>query len=339
MKAIRILFICLFLLISTLSIQADEPTNVSVSIKTPESQVDNITGYFDLMLKPSETDKLTLTLSNPHDYEVLVTIDVVNGATGINGGPVYDKSSQNDESLINPLTSLISGSNTLRLKGKESKNYSATITAPENNYQGEILGAFVVSSRPIDEEEDKQESISFENLIEYAVAVRVRMTDIEVERNLNLLTVGSKTHDYLPVFYATIQNDRAFHMGNVSISGLIKDSKDNVVASVNTSGTQILPNTYFNVHFSLLEPEIKAGTYSMELEIHHRTDVWSWNESIIVEKKDSDKINEEAIFTEKKIDITKIMIGIIGVLILLILFLLLLLLKRRKNEEEDINRH
>lgn len=335
MKALKSILILFFLATSLIIANAEEPTNVSVSIDIPDSQTGNIAGYFDLLLSPSQTETLTLNIQNPHDYDVNVSIKIVNGATSINGGPVYDALTINDKSLLYPLPSLIEGSNLVTLKSKESKKVKFILTAPSNKFSGEILGAFIITSKPVeDRKSEESDGISFTNELEYAIALRLRNNTTEVSRNLNLLNTGSKNHDYKPVFYATIQNDKAFHMGNVSITGSILNRKKEEVANVKVEGTQILPNTNFGVHFSLIDDFIKPGDYTMNLSIKHRDDVWTWSESISVDNESSEQINDEAVFTEKEFNYLPYLLIMILVLLMIILLLVILLFKRRKKEQD-----
>ena len=120
-------------------------------------------------------------------------------------------------------------------------------------------------------------------------------------------------------------------MNNVTIQGSVSDLEGKQVASVNVVDGGILPNTEFMVAYELEEKKIEAGNYNIKLKISTEEDEWEWEDTVVVEEKKAEDLNEASLDVEKK-DNNILLYVVIALLIILILLVLLLVLKKRRED-------
>ncbi len=326
--------------INAISVNAQQDTvSFSVNIVVPSSQKDSSLSYFDLVVSPRFSEVLKVEITNNENESIVARVDIVNGSTGPNGTPQYQKDASVDSSMKLSVIDLTTTQVEVIIPAKSKIIHDVNLDLNDNIFEGEIVGGIVVSAEFVNDDRKNGDGslITFNNAINYLIGVRLRMSEEPLTTNLNLIGKGVAAYNYLPVFTAKIQNDQAFHMGKVEIEGNVKNESDKIVAKVNVEGAQILPNTNFDVHFATDKLKLEAGKYFIDLEIRHKDSVWNWKEEVVVENKDAEEVNEEVIIMNpeesflSKYGIHLIVSGLMGV----ILFLLFIIFKREKEDDEE----
>ncbi|MEV2923878.1 DUF916 domain-containing protein [Paenibacillus larvae] len=127
------------------SVSANEgDVDFSIQALIPENQIDKKKTYFDLKMKPEQKQDIQLQVFNSSSKKITIEMDVTFATTNQNGLIDYTISdiSKADESLRIPLPEITNISNReVVLQPGQSKIVTITITMPEEEYDGVILGA------------------------------------------------------------------------------------------------------------------------------------------------------------------------------------------------------
>ncbi len=304
-----------------------------VDAHLPENQYDKEVGYFDLMMNESQEQTLSFDITNQGDEKMTATISFNNGSTDVNAVKTYKKEIEPDDSMIVPMTDMAKLNTTVvSLMPNQTETVTIDVKAPDKTFDGVSVGGVVITAdyENTDEREDN-DNIEVKNRLSYLLAVQIRMTENKLSQNLNYKNSTAELVNVRPQFVSYIQNDQAVVMNNVTIQGSVSDLEGKQVASVNVVDGGILPNTEFMVAYELEEKKIEAGNYNIKLKISTEEDEWEWEDTVVVEEKKAEDLNEASLDVEKK-DNNILLYVVIALLIILILLVLLLVLKKRRED-------
>lgn len=114
-----------------------EGVNFSIVPQFPDTQTDKSLGYFDLLMKPGETQDLIIKLSNTTDKGVTVNTTFSNATTADSGLAVYIPTEKKDDaSLKYNISDYVQFDKQVKVPAKSNVDVKAKVKMPEEAFQG-----------------------------------------------------------------------------------------------------------------------------------------------------------------------------------------------------------
>lgn len=312
-------------------------TQYSVQAILPDNQIDDKVSYFALKVKPNQKQELSLLVHNSSNEAIDVELEPHNASTNQNGLIVYEYQKKIDDSLKVPFTQLISEAQSVHLESKESKVVDFELNMPKEYFDGIILGGFRIYQK-YDDKENKDSGVQLNNRIEYEMSVKLVETDVAVVPNINLLDAYAGLDNYVPSFFATLQNDQATVINNLSIEAKVffKDEKSPLY-ELKKDDLRMAPNSNFDFPIGTANKAMKPGKYSVKILAKADDKEWKLSKEFLVKSDEAKKINDEAVGVIEDEQTSPTLIVLSTVVVCSIIFLLayLIRIKLRKDRRRE----
>lgn len=321
-----------------------EELPVSVKAILPENQIIKNAGYYDLLMKPGEKQKLEFEVHNSGDKEVTLKLAIHSAFTGDGGAFDYTRlSKEKDESLKIPLTDIATVDGNVSVPAKGSTKVPIQLNMPDDAFEGIILGAIRVTqveAESDDKKDNKKSGISIDNKFAYVVAISLRNNDKEVEALLKLKSIGASQVAGRNTVKVQLQNPTPAMISEVTYDAKIYEKNGNDVLHQNkVSNYRVAPNTAFNFPVSWENKAFKAGTYTLKMTANSAKtkQEWVFDQDFTITAEEAKTLNENA--AELETDYSKyILYGGIALGILLVLFGVIIVIITRKNKRKRSRR-
>lgn len=309
-----------------------------VSASLPDNQLDENVSYFDLRVKPSAEQTIYVNIYNENDEEMEIAVHAANASSNSNGIIDYTKQGVTDASLKIPFENIAEPEeDVVKVPAGGRKKVGIDITMPEIKFDGIILGGLVFTEVDDEEQTSTSGSVEINNVVSYALAVKLSQNDKVQNINLNLVDVEARTVDHEPVITHYISNDApALSTGmNMKIEIMDSESRE-VIDSAENDSVSIAPNSTMPYSYRLDGNKLEAGDYVSKVTITY-TDKAEKEQIVQFEKEFS--INEEQAKEAEEYNSVgesmplwaKIMVGGIGTLILCVIILIAVILRKKKT--------
>lgn len=269
--------------VSTICVSAETQTgHFYVKADLPDNQIDKHISYFDLRMKPGQKQTLSVVIKNDSDHTVKVSIGAFTASTNANGIIDYSGKSKNDEVLVNDFSDLITiRDNRIKIPSGGSKRALFDLKMPKEEFDGAILGGFTFTEINKENETSSDTAFSINNVVSYALAVKLTENDKKIPYNLTLTDVEYKSVDYKPSFVNSIRNKNPLVMSGADMTIKITNTdKDEVVAMHTNGRVGIAPNSLMPYKITVEDDDrIVPGNYLSNISISHD------NENILLEKE------------------------------------------------------
>lgn len=173
-----------FLLVCTLCTFASaEDVNFYISTLFPENQTDPSLGVYDLMMKPEQKQRLEVIIVNQGEEPLRVTVGAYGGHTTDTGMIYYSADAPVEsanpppavfEDLVKPVVETIS------IEPLSQASCMLDVQMPKEAYDGVVHGAVVVTQVLENDGPGEAGGMRIRNRIQYALGIRLRMSDKEV---------------------------------------------------------------------------------------------------------------------------------------------------------------
>lgn len=334
---LTILSLCgmLLLLMEALSVNRVHATEgqvgYSVQAILPENQKDPKVSYFDLQVEPGQQQNLQVEIFNHENTELTVEVTPTVSSTNRNGLVVYEEQDELDESLTYPMTELVMmESNTVTVPAGESKIITAQLAAPEDSFEGIILGGLHFEKVPDEEAESSGEGVSIENRYAYVIGLQLSQSDEAVEPQLNLKAIEPSLVNYRTAVIAQIQNPQPLLMGGVHISAQVFEAEGTEPIKESTmEDVSFAPNSTMDYVINWDNQYLEPGEYRLEMAAVDGEEIWEWSEPFAITEEAS-QLSEEAVELEEAPFDPTILYVVIGLLMVVIIFLAVRLFKKEK---------
>lgn len=286
-----------------------EEMSYSVQAILPENQKTDVS-YFDLHMTPSKEQELKLKLINYADRPSTIAVIPRDAFTNNNGMVDYsvDKPLL-DKSMKHSLTDLVSEKQIVTLNPKEEKEIQFHLKMPSDSFDGEILGGFFVQEvndkEPSkDSNESKQEQknasgVQLSNRFSYTIGVKLSETDTIVKPEIKLGDIKAGLTNGRTAFLATLRNVQSATLKKATVEAKVYQ-KDQLIYTTKTEKLAMAPHSVFDYNVSLENEEIRAGEYTLKLEVTSGEEKWAFTKEFDVEQKEAEKLNEEAVDVVKQ---------------------------------------
>lgn len=266
----------------------DNLVNYSVQAVLPEENQNPDVSYFDLLVEPEEELELKLLIHNSGEEDIEIDISFVDASTNRNGLIIYEENEEADASLENPLSEFVTlEENRVTVPAGESKEISAELIVPEEEFDGVKLGGFKFQEAPVDPEDEEESSGGIQIINEYAytIGLMIRQNDEEVTTELEMLSLESDVENHRSAVRVNLQNPTPTIIRNLDIiAEIYDDSNDTEVLSSTLENASFAPNSNMNFYIDWQEEPLDPGEYRLELSASNDEYEWEWIEDFTIEE-------------------------------------------------------
>lgn len=341
MKSKILFFTVLFIFLIPNIIQANTTDSgvvpYSVQPQLPDNQVDENVSYFDIEMEPGESQDLEVTVYNSSNEEIEVDVQNTLAKTNSNGIITYDGLGEDEvphESLEYNFTELSSlDESIVKIPAGEQKVVSLEVNAPEESFDGVILGGLYFSMEPSESEE--AEGVAIQNRYAYAVAVQIREAGNEnvVEPDLELMEVEPRAINYRTGLSTTFGNVSP-KIINTSFEGCVyREGEDEPLYQNMIEEFIIAPHAQFNFNVMYDNHALEPGNYVFKANVKSKDDEWNFEEEFEVTEEVADQANEEAVELIEEKDNSTLIYLIIGLIVLVLVLLTIILVLYKKGRK------
>ncbi|HCM89363.1 MULTISPECIES: DUF916 and DUF3324 domain-containing protein [Vagococcus] len=343
-KTAKFMLVLLFLLTFNIrQVNAEETLAISANAILPDNQHNKNVTYFDLRMKPNQTQELEYELSNTTDKDQKVKIELNNATTndvGVINYSVPTNDYKQDDSLKIGLTDIAEAPKEVTVKAKTKEIVKIKLSMPSTKFDGIISGAVKISSiEPEKEKKEKSSGMSIKNEIIYTTSIVLSETDKDMYAELQLKKVFASQTGGRNVVKANIQNKQPQILNDITYSAEVfkKDGKEPLHRG-HAEKYRMAPNSNFNFNISWESQPFKSGDYRIHMtaESKETGQKWEWDKEFEITTVEAKKLNEKAIDLDKNNTIFIIIIG--SVIIIVIVLAYIILRKIKKNKEEKRRR-
>ncbi len=351
------------LMITTQTVHADS-ANFSVTPKIGENQVGQNLGYFNLLLKPKQTQNVEFTLNNNSNQTIKVKTSFGTAFTSQSGNVGYTPDLvKPDPSLKINLKDYVKLPQTLTIKPKSATTVTATVTMPDENIKGVIAGGFNFEDASTSESTQKSSGVSITNRYRYVIGLVLQNDTAKVDPTLNLGKVGPDQVNGRNVITANLTNSAPAYLMQMNTSATVTKLDDKSVNySYNNAAMEMAPNSNFNLTIPVSiqgvlngkasEP-LKPGKYHIKMTVYgsqdtngtHQTMVngqvtkydykWTFDKDFTITGERATALNAKDATVNQNSGLDWLLIIGLIMIILLLIALIFLFIKRRKKEEQE----
>lgn len=309
----------------------------SVQVVIPENQVNQNVSYFDIEMEQNQTQELEIIVYNSSNQDITVEVSNNPALTNSNGLIVYDGLSEGEElheSMSYPFSEISSiESPTVDIAAGEQETVGVTVEAPNEAFDGLILGGLYFSLEP--ENTEDTESVTIQNRYSYALAVQIQETgnDNTVEPNIEMLGVDPGVINYRTGLQSEFVNTSPMIVGLEIEGSVYEEGAEEAMHTRTEENFTVAPNTKFKFPVMYDNQRLEPGNYVFRANASNGEESWEFEEDFEVTEEVADEANEEAVELAEEEDNTLLMYLVIGlgVLVAILLIVVIYLLKKRKK--------
>lgn len=313
-KGLGIISVSLFLILGWNQLAEASENDYTVKVILSENQDPTISSYFDVTVTPGEKQNFILSIQNNSNDAQEYKIEPNTAVTNRNG--VIDYSNQlgaKDATLKNSFKELISDSQKVKLAAGEKRNIEFELKVPEKEFEGIMLGGFVVT--PIEQKKSEQ---SILHVYTHTIAAVIRQSHHSIEPELQLDSVELGQINYHNIVEATLHNSRPTIISELKIDATVtKKGHTEVLYHEKKEKLKMAPNSTLAYPIPTNEG-FKAGEYTVSIVASSKENQWHFTKDFTIKKESEQQLNSKTIDTEKKSKWEYLLLGIVVLIILMI---------------------
>lgn len=311
----------------------------SVKANLPENQRETGNTFFDLLVKPEQTQELSITITSGSDKEETYTITPNIATTNNNGVIEYSQTpNKKDSSLKVPFTDLISEKQEITLAPTESKEVKFTLKMPKKPIEGVVLGGFYIQKKDDENQGKTDRKVMIENKYAYVIGARLIESEKESEPKLAINDITPGLINYRTAVSVNLQNTAPRIIKGLSVDGYVTEKgSTEVLHQTKKDDLMMAPNSNFDYAVLWDKQELKPGKYTMHVKasIKELSYEESFEKNFEIDAKEAKEANKEAVELEKGPDYQfYILIGVAIFGVLLLVGLLVYLVRKNKKKQE-----
>lgn len=336
---------------------AEDTGNIGFYVRAllPENQNDKDLTYFDLKMRPGQSQSLEVEVVNETDGEIAVDISAISASTNRNGIIDYKTPDIRDASLAHPFSELAKvEESTLTIPAKSSAVARISLDMPAREYDGVVLGGLVFTRR--DQAPQQSGGTSLQNLYSYVIGVKLSETDAVVAPDFELEQVQGEAVNYQPALVHYIRNKNAAIAKGINLHVVLHNADGQVVGEATHTGIDMAPNSTMPLAVTpaapgagagqqgqnTASPELLPGDYTSQVTLEHDGQSWALEQKFTIGGTEAQNINAQTIGAagaDKSSPVT-MLVALLGVAAAVIagLFIIIMRLLRRREETKELNR-
>lgn len=320
-------------------------TGFYVRAVLPENQMDTGVTYFDLEMLQGQTQTLEIQVVNETNEEIAIEVKTISASTNRGGVIDYQTPDIRDKTLTYPFSELAKPeSDRLNIPAYGTISAFVSVTMPEEEYDGVVLGGLVFTRKPQTAEGDK-EGVSLQNAFSYVIGVKLTETDVFVAPDFELDRVAGETVNYQPAMVHILRNKNAAIAKGINLTAVVRDSNGRTVAEAKQQNVDMAPNSVMpwavtpgaGVEDNPPSAELQPGEYSTLVTLEYEGEVWRFEQNFTIQKEEAATVNAESIGSESTEPVSGfvVILLIAAAIIIIILIIIILLILRRTGEKSN----
>ncbi|MEI5990139.1 DUF916 and DUF3324 domain-containing protein [Enterococcus crotali] len=279
--------------VCSFSLNAEASVGYTYKVNKPENQINQEVGYFDLRMKPSQKQTVSIDLTNESDKEVVALVSLNGAKTSGNGVIEYGSVAiDNDKSLKYDFTDLVKGPEKVVLPAKTTVPLKLDITMPEATFDGVISGGIQLKAEVDEKERAKQKGVI--NEYAYMVGMILSETDTVVEPELKFNSVSAGLSNYRNSIFINFSNIEATYLEDLTMDVQItKKDSEAVLYDAKKADMRVAPNSMVDFPVSMNGEKMIPGDYKAYVVASAKDRKWTWEEEFTITDEDADKYNDQ----------------------------------------------
>lgn len=327
---VKILFLLVVsIIIGPRIVQADESAGVGYQVEPifSKEQIDPDKGFYYLKTIPGAEQTIEAEIISTQKEPVDIRVSILDAYTQDNGLMGYTNKEKLDESLKNPVSTLITAEKeVITIKNFEKKRVKFKLKMPEDSYEGVKAGALLFSK-----EDKNSKGISSKNEFRIGVLLSENGDTYSDSHTLNLLNAKATIKNAKKVVSLTFQNPEPKILSDLEMEvNLIDKETGKVIKTKKVTEYMLAPNSNFELDLDWGIEKIPTGVFIAKVEATNGQENWSLTKEFEISAKKSKDLNINSpyqIITPMWVKIMSVFLGVLSI------FLFLFLLIRKKNRE------
>ena len=341
-----------------------DSANFSITPKVGENQVGQNLGYFNLLLKPNQSQNLEFTLYNNSNQTIKVQTTFGTAFTSRSGNVGYTPDLvKPDPSLKINLKDYVKLPQTVSLKAKTSTTLTATVTMPNQTFKGVIAGGFNFEDISTQGSTEQTSGVSITNRYRYVIGLLLQNSTEKVKPTLALGKVAPDQVNERNVILAHLTNQAPAYLMQMNTSATVTKLDDpSIKYTYDNAMMEMAPNSNFDLTIPVsiqgvlngkTSNPLKPGKYHLSMTVYgekspegsYQTMVnnqvtkydykWTFDKDFTITGQRASALNAKDATIDHKAKIDWLLVLGLAVIIILLLLIIFLLVKRRKKEDKD----
>ncbi len=310
--------------VSPVRVVQAEGAGFTVTPVLPKNQLGGDTGWFNLLVKPGQTQELPVIVANQSAKPKRLHLTLTNAYTQANGQVGYAPHAQVAEPKEPTLTAIGSKPLDVTLAAHTGRQVTFRVTPPATSFAGQMLGAIYVQDRTANKAQTGS-GFAIANQFAMVVAVQLQESTQLVAPALRLASVSPNASGVV----ARLQNTKARLFGKMTLTTKIvaKATKVTVLTQRDTN-YQMAPKTAFDYQLRTTKA-LPAGDYTVQIVATAGKYRWELTRALRLSAQAAAKLAPP---TTKAQAVNGWWLGLIGLLGLLLLGVWL---KRRRRKGRE----
>lgn len=309
----------------------------SVKPILPENQIDKGKAFFDLRVLPGREETIEVEIENGSDKEQTIIAEVSPARSNQNGIIDYKKrETAVDKSMAINLAAITKIGKETIVPAKSKQVIPVKLSIPSAPFKGIVLGGLTFTLK---EEANKAANGQLENKLAYTIAVKLTESDEIVSTELELGNVKVTQSNLRNIIVASIRNVTPVVVEDLEIEASVFQKNQSVpIYGKKVLGYRMAPNSFIPLEITTNDKPLKAGDYTLKMNVKGVDDAWSWEKAFKIEAEQAKKLNDTAIGLEET-SLPMYVVVLIGALIVLVIVIIILsILYYKKNRQSKKNR-
>lgn len=281
--------------------QAASTTNgmgFSVKPVTNAQQINRSAGYFQQLVKPGQTVRLSLKVHNQADKTRKIQVTPVNAYTNDNGAIAYKPTvTAKLVAKQSQFTRLVSAAQTVTLAPNATKTVTFTVKTPSGHFNGLIDGGFRVRALGETTTTSVKKGFSIQNRYETVVGATLQQHKRTVAPVVQVGTIKPAKVNGQLVALANVQNIEPALFGKMTIEAKVTNDAHQTVAYNKRTELAMAPNSAFNYQMGWQPKTIKPGKYHLALVATSGTQRWTVNRDFTITRAQAAQLNPKTAMT------------------------------------------
>jgi len=324
-----------------LASQAANVTNnvgFSVAAKLPKNQLNKKNSFYDLKLKPGQTETLKATIYNSTNRDIRVRMAIHTAWTNSAGTIDYTNVPKSfDASLQTPMSKIsqLQGAKTITVAADSKKLVTTKVKVPESVSDGVILGGWFFKRVDHKVTSAVKDANNIRSAYAYVIGMKYTVGKVPAP-NLVLGKVNAGTYNYHRGIIVNLRNPMAVIVPNLKMDTTVTTLSDGkVVKHLKQSDVQMAPNTVFHYPMLVGETKLQPGRYHLHMVVKNSAHRWVFDRDFTVTKAAAKQANMAAGDRQNMNVWLLVALGALGMLLLvLLIWLIIYLVKRRRHADE-----
>lgn len=263
----------------------------SVKPVANQQQINRATGYFQLLVKPGQTERLSLKVHNQADKTRKIQVTPVTAYTNDNGAIAYKPTVTTKlVAKQSQFAQLVSAAQTVTLAPNATRTVTFTVKTPSGRFNGLIDGGFRVRALGETTISSVKKGFSIQNRYETVVGATLQQRRQTVSPVVRVGHVKPAKVNGQLVALANIQNIEPALFGKMTIDAKVTNDANQTVAHSKQTNLAMAPNSTFNYHMGWQPKTIKPGTYHLALVATSGTQRWTVNRDFTITRAQVSKL-------------------------------------------------